>query len=50
MVDYLILTEKPSAAENFSTALGGKNGTFDGKTYKIVHARGHLLTLVEPQK
>ena len=25
MVDYLILTEKPSAAENFSTALGGKN-------------------------
>ncbi|PLA92319.1 DNA topoisomerase [Ligilactobacillus salivarius] len=50
MVDYLILTEKPSAAENFSTALGGKNGTFNGKTYKIVHARGHLLTLAEPQK
>lgn len=49
MVDYLILTEKPSAAKNFIAALGGVSGTVDGHSYKIVHARGHLMTFIEPQ-
>lgn len=50
MVDYLILTEKPSAAKNFVAALGGRSGNFDGKSFQIVNARGHLMTFVEPQK
>ena len=43
-----ILTEKPSAARNFATALGGMSGTFAGTEYVIVHARGHLLELKDP--
>ena len=35
MVDYLILTEKPSAAENFSTALGGKMALLMVKPTKL---------------
>lgn len=49
MFDYLILTEKPSAARNFASALGGKEGSFNGNSYKIVNARGHLFKLAEPQ-
>lgn len=45
-----ILAEKPSAARNFATALGGKSGTFNGENYRIVSARGHLLELMEPKK
>jgi DNA topoisomerase III len=37
-----ILCEKPSAARNFATALGGMNGTYNGEQYKIVASRGHL--------
>lgn len=45
-----ILTEKPSAARNFAAALGGKSGTYNGEAYRIVHARGHLLEMMEPKK
>lgn len=48
MVDYLILTEKASAANNFSTALGGMEGTINNRTYRIVHSQGHLLQLLDP--
>lgn len=49
MLDYLILAEKPSAAANFASALGGRSGTFDGHSYEIVNAFGHLLELDEPE-
>lgn len=44
-----ILTEKPSAARNFDAALGGRKGTYKGENYEIVHARGHLLELMDPK-
>lgn len=40
----VILTEKPSAARNFAKALGGNKGTYNGEEYRIVSARGHLLS------
>ena len=49
MAEYLILTEKKSAADNFSKALGGTSGNFDGHSYQIVHAQGHLMELREPK-
>ena len=49
-MDYLILCEKKSAMDNFVQALGGSSGGFDGHSYQIVHAEGHLLTLSEPEE
>lgn len=45
-----ILAEKPSAARNFAKALGGVTGTYNGESYKIVAARGHLYTFDDPEK
>ena len=45
-----ILTEKPSAARNFAKALGGQKGTYNGESYVIVAARGHLYEFVDPEK
>lgn len=45
-----ILTEKPSAARHFAAALGGSGGTFNGESYVIAHARGHLYEFVDPYK
>ncbi|UVW16197.1 DNA topoisomerase [Leuconostoc citreum] len=50
MPNYLILTEKPSAAANFVKALGGKNGQFDTFTYTITNLRGHVMTLKDPEE
>lgn len=47
---YLILVEKPSAAQNFAKALGGMSGNFEGQPYKIHALRGHLLEYVEPHE
>lgn len=42
-MNVLILCEKPSAARNFSKALGGTSGKLDdGNDYKIVSAVGHI--------
>lgn len=49
MTDYAILCEKASAAKNFASALGGTSGSFNGKSYTIVHSHGHLLELVDPK-
>lgn len=49
MVDYLILTEKSQAANQFEIALGGKTGIFNGHSFQIVHAQGHLLKIPDPQ-
>ena len=46
---YLILTEKPSAMQNFAKALGGQQGHFDNFDYQLVHAHGHLMGLDAPQ-
>ena len=43
-----ILTEKPSAARNFAKALGGQSGTYNGESYVITFARGHLFELKQP--
>lgn len=43
-----ILTEKPSAARNFAKALGGQTGTYNGESYVIAFARGHLFELKQP--
>lgn len=45
-----ILTEKPSALRNFATALGGTTGTYNGESYRIVTARGHLYEFVDPHE
>ena len=45
-----ILTEKPSAGRNFAKALGGMSGVYNGESYTIVTARGHLYEFVDPDK
>ena len=45
-----ILAEKPSAKANMSAAFGGPTGTFDGESYVIVNARGHLYEYKEPDE
>ncbi|MCL6663452.1 DNA topoisomerase [Paenibacillus amylolyticus] len=47
---YLLLAEKPSAANNFAKALGGMSGTFNGKPYKVQTLYGHMLEFVEPHE
>ena len=42
-----ILCEKPSAAKNFSKALGGMNGSYNGEHYLIVNAVGHLYGYID---
>lgn len=39
----LLLAEKPSQAENYSKALGGMSGTFEGQPYIIRALRGHVM-------
>ena len=43
-----ILAEKPSAARNFAKALGGQSGTYNGESYVIAFAGGHLFELKQP--
>lgn len=45
-----ILVEKPSAKRNFSAALGGDRGTFEGEDYVLASARGHLIEFVAPDE
>lgn len=45
-----ILTEKPSAKANFSKALGGNKGIYNGEEYVIVNALGHLYQLKDPEE
>lgn len=50
MEKLLIITEKPSAGQNFSTALGGSQGTFEGDEFAIVNLFGHILAHETPEK
>ena len=45
-----VFTEKPSAKRNFAKALGGEIGEFNGESYLIVNAAGHLFSLLDPDK
>lgn len=45
-----ILTEKPSAARNFAKALGGMKGTYNGESYMITNAFGHLFEFEDPAR
>lgn len=45
-----ILAEKPSAMRNMAKALGGVSGTYNGETYVLVAARGHLYEFDDPEK
>lgn len=49
-MNYLILTEKPSAAKKFATALGGSKGSYNGHTYQIQALTGHMVEFVEPHE
>ena len=46
----LILCEKPSAAKNYATALGGFSGIFNGKPYRIVNSVGHIFAMPGPDQ
>ena len=50
MERLLIITEKPTAGHNFSDALGGTQGTFDGDSYVVVNLFGHVLVHETPEK
>lgn len=39
-----ILCEKPSAMKNYSLALGGNKGTFNGQEYELVCSVGHIFS------
>lgn len=51
-----ILTEKPSAARNFAKALGGTKtgsnfyGCYQGESFVVVNAVGHLYGLLSPKE
>lgn len=40
----LIICEKPSAKNNFSKALGGAKGKYNGEEYKLTNTYGHILS------
>lgn len=44
-----ILCEKPSAAKNFSKALGGMKGIYNNEAYIIVSAVGHIYEFKDPK-
>lgn len=50
MERLLIICEKPSAARNFETALGGRTGSFEGDEYVIINLFGHVLAHETPEK
>lgn len=44
----IIVAEKPSAARNMASALGGSKGTYKGTDYEITNLRGHLYEFAQP--
>lgn len=47
---FLLLAEKPSAAQNFAKALGGMSGSYNGQPYKIQALFGHMMEFAEPHE
>lgn len=46
----IIVAEKPSAARNMASALGGTKGSYKGTGYEIAHLRGHLYEFAPPHE
>lgn len=46
----IIVAEKPSAARNMASALGGTKGNYKGTDYEITNLRGHLYEFVQPHQ
>ncbi len=44
-----ILAEKPSAMRNMAKAFGGTNGTYNGESFQLCCARGHLYEFKDPE-
>ncbi|MFJ1733301.1 DNA topoisomerase [Streptomyces sp. NPDC088254] len=44
----IVVAEKPSAARNMASALGGTKGSYKGTAYEVASLRGHLYEFVQP--
>ncbi|MEU9267299.1 DNA topoisomerase [Streptomyces sp. NPDC048251] len=44
----IVVTEKPSAARNMASALGGTKGSYKGTAYEVASLRGHLYEFAQP--
>ncbi|MCL1964152.1 MAG: DNA topoisomerase 3 [Firmicutes bacterium] len=53
MAYQLIVAEKPSVARDIARVVGAKGrqeGYYDGETYRVTWALGHLVSLMEPEE
>ncbi|MDH2390103.1 DNA topoisomerase [Streptomyces sp. HNM0663] len=44
----IVVAEKPSAARNMASALGGAKGSYKGTVYEVASLRGHLYEFAQP--
>ncbi|MFE4332534.1 DNA topoisomerase [Streptomyces sp. NPDC056831] len=44
----IVVAEKPSAARNMASALGGSKGSYKGTAYEVTNLRGHLYEFAQP--
>ncbi|MBK3582950.1 DNA topoisomerase I [Streptomyces sp. MBT57] len=44
----ILVAEKPSAARNMASALGGRTGSYKGTVYEVASLRGHLYEFTQP--
>jgi DNA topoisomerase-3 len=44
----VVVAEKPSAARNMASALGGTRGSYKGTAYEVASLRGHLYEFAQP--
>ncbi|MFJ5071747.1 DNA topoisomerase [Kitasatospora sp. NPDC088556] len=44
----IVVAEKPSAARNMASALGGAKGSYKGTAYEVASLRGHLYEFAQP--
>lgn len=44
----ILVAEKPSAARNMASALGGMTGSYKGTAYEVASLRGHLYEFAQP--
>ncbi|MEU6261812.1 DNA topoisomerase [Saccharopolyspora shandongensis] len=46
----IVVAEKPSAARNMTSALGGQKGSYKGTAYEVTNLRGHLYEFAQPHQ
>ncbi|WP_338676017.1 DNA topoisomerase [Streptomyces sp. SCSIO 30461] len=44
----IVVAEKPSAARNMASALGGAKGSYKGTAFEVTSLRGHLYEFAQP--